>query len=118
MNSHIAKALDQTRSGNVFEYLAANDNIIEANSGIHDNKFLSIDAYDPPCPVLKGNYTKVKLTDKSIDVVDIDKSSLVARVHFTLKADSSLMGILNEEYRIAGSDEYKQKVISDRKSVV
>ena len=112
MNSHIAKALDQTRSGNVYEYLASNDNIIEANSGIHDNKFLSIDAYDPPCPVLKGNYTKVKLTDRSIDVVDIDKSSLVARVHFTLKADKSLMDVLNQEYTNTGSDVYKQKLVS------
>lgn len=118
MNSHIAKALDQTRSGNVFEYLAANDNIIEANSGIHDNKFLSIDAYDPPCPVMKGNYTKVKLTDKSIDIVDIDKSSLVARVHFTLKADGELMGILNEEYGIAGTNAYKQKIISLKNQMI
>ena len=112
MNSHIAKALDQTRSGNVFEYLSANDNIIEANSGIHDNKFLSIDAYDPPCPVVKGNYTKVKLTDASIDIVDIDKSSLVARVCFTLKANTELMAMLNEEYTNAGSYEHKQQAAS------
>lgn len=112
MNSHIAKALDQTRSGNVFEYLAANDDIIEANSGIHDNKFLSIDAYDPPCPVVKGNYTKVKLTADSIDIVDIDKSSLVARVYFTLKADRELMGILNDEYANAGAYDYKQQAVS------
>ena len=112
MNSHIAKALDQTRSGNVYEYLAANDNIIEANSGIHDNKFLSIDAYDPPCPVVKGNYTKVKLTDSSIDIVDIDKSSIVARVYFTLKADRELMSKLKQEYDQAGSEEYKQKLVS------
>ena len=70
-------------------------NTFEANSGIHDNKFLSIDAYDPPCPVVKGNYTKVKLTADSIDIVDIDKSSLVARVYFTLNADRELMCILN-----------------------
>lgn len=112
MNSHIAKALDQTRSGNVFEYLSANDNIVEANSGIHDNKFLSIDAYDPPCPVAKGNYTKVNLTAESIDVVDIDKSSLVARVHFTLKADRELMEALNEEYTRFGVDDDSKAALS------
>lgn len=98
MNQHILKALDQRSTGDVFNYLAINDCIIKENSGIHDNKSLSIDAYDPPCPVNKGIYTKVKLTDESIDIVSIDKSTLTARIFVKLVADSTLLNALTTEY--------------------
>lgn len=97
MNSHIAKALDQTKTGDVFAYFSAFDDIIENNSGIHDNKFLSLDAYDPPCPVNKGQYTKVKLTSSTVDIVNIDKSSLVAKVVIGVEAPE-LYDALKDEY--------------------
>lgn len=98
MNQHILKALDQRSTGDVFNYLAVNDYIIHENSGVHDNKSLSIDAYDPPCPVNKGIYTKVKITDESIDVVSIDKSALAVKVNLKLVAGSTLLNFLNTEY--------------------
>ena len=78
MNYNVIQALDQTHTGDLMKYFATNDGILEANSGAHDNKCLSIDASDPPCPVQKGMYTKLKLTDESIHVTNIDKSSITA----------------------------------------
>ena len=98
MNSHILKALDQTKTGNVYEYLQANEDLIEGNSGIHDNKFLSLDAYNPPCPVNRGVYTTIKLTDESLDIVNIDKSAIWANVYIRLAADSDLLTSLKNEY--------------------
>lgn len=69
----------------MLKYFATNDGILEANSGVHDNKCLSIDASDPPCPVQKGMYTKLKLTDESIHVTNIDKSSITALIRINIK---------------------------------
>lgn len=110
MNSAILKALDQTKTGNLIDYFSSMDGIIEANSGIHDNKYLSIDAYDPPAPVNKGIYTKVKLTDESIDVVSIDKSNLIARVEVTMNETQGLSNDLMTEYNNA-TPETRSKIV-------
>ena len=85
MNYNVTQALDQTHTGDLMKYFATNDGILEANSGAHDNKCLSIDASDPPCPVQKGMYTKLKLTDESIHITNIDKSSVTALVRILIK---------------------------------
>ena len=85
MNYNVTQALDQTHTGDLMKYFATTDGILEANSGVHDNKCLSIDASDPPCPVQKGMYTKLKLTDESIHVTNIDKSSITALVQIIIK---------------------------------
>ena len=85
MNYNVSQALDQTHTGDLMKYFATNDGILEANSGVHDNKCLSIDASDPPCPVQKGMYTKLKLTDESIQITNIDKSSITALVRIIIK---------------------------------
>lgn len=80
------KAVDQTPSGNLenyFDYLSMS---IQSNDGRSDNKCLSIDAYDPPCPVAKGMYTKLKLTDESVNVINMDKSSITAVVRINVQA--------------------------------
>ncbi|BFU25518.1 hypothetical protein EHI2019_000429400 [Entamoeba histolytica] len=74
MNYNVIKALDQEETGDLIKYFNYSDGILEANSGVHDNKCLSIDSSDPPCPVQKGMYTKVKLTDELIQITNIDKS--------------------------------------------
>ena len=88
MNYNVTQALDQTHTGDLMKYFATNDGILEANSGVHDNKCLSIDASDPPCPVQKGMYTKLKLTDESIHITNIDKSSITAQVRIIIKPTS------------------------------
>lgn len=86
MNANVTRALDQTPTGDLIKYFALSDNILEANSGVHDNKCLSIDAADPPCPVNRGMYTKLKLTDESVQITNIDKSSITALVSIDIKA--------------------------------
>ena len=84
------KAVDQTPSGNLenyFDYLSMS---IQPNDGRSDNKCLSIDAYDPPCPVAKGMYTKLKLTDESVNVINMDKSSITAVVRFTVNTTTDI----------------------------
>lgn len=115
MNTKLVKALDQTQTGDVYKYLMETENLIEGNSGIHSNKCLSLDAYDPPCPTNKGVYTKIKLTDESIDVVDIDKSSLYARLFFRLNA-SNLATQLNAEYADADTQAKKNTLIAKNKA--
>ena len=103
MNSKVSKCLDQTLTGNVFQYFSETENLIQDNSGTHDNKCLSLDAYDPPCPVQKGVYTKIKITDESVDVINMDKSSLSARIWFQLNFNGNLATELNDEYtNVAG----------------
>lgn len=96
MNYNVTQALDQTHTGDLMKYFATNDGILEANSGIHDNKCLSIDASDPPCPVQKGMYTKLKLTDESIHITNIDKSSITALVRILIKPSSQFWSALTD----------------------
>lgn len=84
------KALDQTPSGNISKYFDYQELQIQENDGRSDNKCLSIDAYDPPCPVAKGMYTKLKLTDESVNIINIDKSSITAVVKINVAAASTL----------------------------
>ena len=85
MNSKVSKALDQRDTGDLVHYFHSFDNIIEKNSGLHDNKLLSIDSSEPPCPVKVGQYTKLKLTDESIGFTNIDKSSITCDVQLKLQ---------------------------------
>lgn len=81
----IAQALDQRETGDVLKFFESFDGILEKNSGNHDCKNLSIDSSDPPCPVQKGQYTKLKLTDDAIHITNIDKSYISMKVGFDLK---------------------------------
>lgn len=84
----ITRALDQRETGDVIKFFETFDGILEKNSGIHDSKCLSIDSAEPPCPVTKGMYTKVKLTDDAIHITNIDKSYISMRVSFDLRLSS------------------------------
>ena len=85
MNANVTRALEHEPTGDLLKYFSLSDNIIEANSGIHDNKCLSIDASDTQCPVQQGMFTKLKLTDESIHITNIDKSSITALVRVVIK---------------------------------
>ena len=85
MNAHIAQALDSTKTGDVLKYFTLNENIVELNSGVHDNRCLSMDSTDTQCPVQNGTFTKLKLTDESIHITNIDKSSITANVRINIK---------------------------------
>lgn len=85
--SKIIRALDPRETGDVIKFFETFDGILEKNSGIHDCKCLTNDAYDPPAPLPKGQFTKIKLTDDAIHITNIDKSFISARVWFELKMD-------------------------------
>ena len=83
----IIRALDPRETGDVIKFFETFDGILEKNSGVHDCKCLTNDSYDPPCPLPKNMYTKVKLTDDAIHITNIDKSYISMRVSFDLKLD-------------------------------
>ena len=80
----IQLALDPRETGDVEQFFQSYDAIIEKNSGANDCKCLTIDSYDPPCPVQRGTYTKLKMTDDSIQITNIDKSFISARCRYFL----------------------------------
>ena len=85
--SKIIRALDPRETGDVIKFFETFDGILEKNSGIHDCKCLTNDAFDPPCPLKAGGFTKIKLTDDAVHITNIDKSFISARVAFVLRLD-------------------------------
>jgi len=83
-NPRVSRALDDRDGGDIMKYLSLTDDIVQKNSGVRDNKTLCIDSAEPPCPVQKGQYTKVKLTDESIMITNIDKSYISAEINLTI----------------------------------
>lgn len=121
MNRNVDRALSGgEKTGDILKYFDGLDDILEANSGINDNKTLTSDASDPPCPCDNNTYTKVKITDDAIDITNIDKSSITARVkiHVNFPVDfwtDVLKNEKNPELNLTGSetDEEKEKKIKE-----
>ena len=86
--SKIIRALDPRETGDVIKFFETFDGILEKNSGIHDCKCLTTDAYNPPCPISKL-YTTIKLTDEAVHITNIDKSFISARVQVNLTLNFS-----------------------------
>ena len=78
MNSKVTRALSDTKGGDIMEYFAEVDKLIQLNDGIHDCKMLSQECYDRPTPVQYNQYPKFHLSDAGIDCVNIDKSYITA----------------------------------------
>ena len=85
MNSKITRALSDDKSGDIMNYFAEMDKIIELNDGIHDCKMLSMECYDRPTPVKYNQYTKFHLSDAGLDCVNIDKSYITATMTYHMK---------------------------------
>lgn len=84
----IAKTLNAEDCGDLREYFKTFDKTIKKNSGIHDNKCLVMDCLEPQCPFGADTYVKLKMTDESIDVTNIDKSWINMRISFNLNIKS------------------------------
>ena len=80
MNSKLQSVLGDERTGDIARYFKTMDDIVERNSGVGQTRSLQTDAADPPCPVANGVYTKLKVTNSSIHITNIDKSSITAQV--------------------------------------
>lgn len=81
----IPKTLESRETGDLVSFFNDYDGIVQKNSGIHDSKCLTINCLEPQCPIQEGTYTKIKLTDESVDVVDLDKSWISMKVQAKLK---------------------------------
>ena len=85
----IPKTLESRETGDLVSFFKNYDDIVQRNSGIHDSKCLTIDCLEPQCPIPEGTYTKIKLTDESVDVVNLDKSWISMKVKARLKYSMS-----------------------------
>lgn len=84
MNQNVARALGGEPTGDIIKYFATMDNVVEANSGVGQTYYLQTNTSDPPCPVQHGIYTKLKITDDSIHITNIDKSSMTIEVKLSV----------------------------------
>jgi len=99
MNRDIQEIVgDRGKQGDVYKYFQQYDDILEANSGVNDNKCLSINCFEPNTPIKNENYTKFKLTDSSVHITSIDKTSLHLTMVYKIKAFQDFWSqILKEE---------------------
>lgn len=101
MNRKLNEVIDGAISSDIMKYFDEMDSILEANGGVGDAKTLTIDACDPPCPRDHGQFTKVKITDDSIHITNIDKSSIGFQVELQITPEGNFwQDILREEPRI------------------
>lgn len=103
MNSKLKDVLDRSDTSDLLKYFSQMEDVLEANGGINDNKTLTSDASDPPCPVNHGLFTKVKLTDEAIHITNIDKSFITCKISYTIEPrDTFFAQLLEEEKDITG----------------
>ena len=85
----IDEALTSQRMGDVEKYFQQLTTIIDANSGLHDFRLLTTDCYNVNAPFKADQFTSFKLTDPSMDIVDISKGFLMLKcdidINFLLK---------------------------------
>ena len=63
-------------TGDVEAYFRYLDDLISVNSGNHDYRILSHDSYQISVPIPENQSTKFKITDQSMDIVDISQCYL------------------------------------------
>ena len=103
MNRKLIDVLDSGESGDILKYFSQMEDILEANAGVNDNKTLTVDSSDPPCPVQQNIYTKVKITDESIAITNIDKSFITCGLRFDIVPREDFWEeVLAEEREITG----------------
>lgn len=103
MNRKLTDLLDNDVTGDIVKYFSQMEDILEANGGVNDNKTLTVDSSDPPCPVQQNIYTKIKLTDEAIAITNIDKSYITCALRFDIVPREDFWEeILAEEKEITG----------------
>ena len=77
-------------TGDVVKYFTEFNNMIQRNSGVHDNRFVQADSYNPPCPTMLNGETWFVMTMVGVDVINIDKSFIQMRVQITFRVEELL----------------------------
>lgn len=73
--------------GDVDHYFEHIDNMLQENDGDNNFTILSSDSYSTSAPIKQDQYTKFKITDTSMDIVDISKGYLALNVEIGLNID-------------------------------
>ena len=85
----IDNALKTITMGDVEKYFSELSNIVENNSGTHDCKIISHDCYNTAAPVHSNQFTRFKLTDQAMDIVDLSKGYISATLEMDVMISSS-----------------------------
>ena len=89
MNKKVQYALDRD-SGDFQPNFRFFEHLIDNNSGIRDNRFMTFEAQQANAPCEPFVDTKLKLTDSNIDIVNVDKSFLSVRYRVKISGGSTL----------------------------
>ena len=73
----ISNALDLHPQGDLEKYFEFVSNMIELNSGTNDYKMVTHDSYALSVPIPENQTTRFRLTDSSMDIVDISQGYIV-----------------------------------------
>ena len=95
----IDNALTNIPMGDVEKYFTQLNNIIETNSGTHDCKMISHDCNNTAVPVHGGQFTRFKLTDQAMDIVDISKGYIMMKLEMDVQFEvdtSKVSGSLSD----------------------
>ena len=91
----IDNAIRNVPMGDVEKYFSQISNIIETNSGTHDCKMISHDCNNTAVPVHGGQFTRFKLTDQAMDIVDISKGYIMMKLEMDVQFDFDLTDVTN-----------------------
>ncbi len=83
----IDNALTNISMGDVEKYFSELSNVIDKNSGVHDCKMISHDCNNTAVPVHGGQFTRFKLTDQAMDIVDISKGYIMMKLEMDVTFD-------------------------------
>ena len=83
----IDNALRNIQTGDVEKYFSQLSTMIENNSGTHDCKMISHDCNNTAVPVHGGQFTRFKLTDQAMDIVDISKGYIMMKLEMDVNFD-------------------------------
>ena len=81
----IDNAVRNIPMGDVEKYFAELNNVIENNSGVHDCKMISHDCTNTSVPVRGGQFTRFRLTDQAMDIVDISKGYIAMKIQMDVQ---------------------------------
>ena len=104
----IANAVNLYPSGDVEKYFEKLDAMLELNSGNNDFRMVSHDSYAVSCPVPQNGHTKFRITDSSMDIVDISQGYL--ELHCTMDLTFNAKNANGENIDTDGDSPYRNNV--------
>ena len=81
----IDNAVRNVPMGDVEKYFKEISNLIETNSGVHDCKMISHDCSNTSVPVRAGQFTRFRLTDQAMDIVDLSKGYIAMKLQMDVQ---------------------------------